>query len=129
MGMAELDAMIARVRRIPAAIKAIGPDVADAFRAELVANIEAGRGPNGEAWAPKKDGGMRLRGAAGALSVVARGTVIQAILSGPEVFHHRGTKHVPKSPILPEGGSITPTLAAAFRAVVARKFLEAVGRG
>ncbi len=88
---AQLQAAIQRLRELPdRLVEESAPEVADAFKAELTTNIAGSHGPDGEAWAPKKDGGKPLAHAAAALDVKAIGTLIVATLTGPEVLHNKG---------------------------------------
>lgn len=127
-GEAELDAWVAKLRRLPHMVEAAAPDLAVALKAELDKNISAGRAPDGSTWKPKKDGGRPLVNAASAVTTRADGTVVQAVLTGPEVFHHYGTKKDPQRQILPRG-AMPESLGQAFRAKLAAKFKETMGVG
>lgn len=125
-GFAQLDEMIRRIRAIPAMVQEAAPELADVLRAHLEQRIASGQAPDGSTWKPTKDGRRPLAGAAGALAVRAVGTTVLAVLSGHEVFHHFGTKHMPKRQILP-AGSLPADLGAAFKAGLVRRFRHRMG--
>jgi hypothetical protein len=127
-GGAQIDEMRRRLRELARMPETSGPDLGDAMQAELVRTASAGTTPTGVPWKPKKDGGRPLANAAAAISTVAHGTVIVATLSGPTVFHHYGDSKDPKRQVLPEGGGMPPTLAAAFRQSLIKSFRR-VARG
>jgi len=127
-GFAQLDEIIRRVRSIPGLVQEAAPEVANALRVHLEQRIAAGQAPDGSGWKPTKDGRKPLAGAARALSVRAVGTVILATLTGHEVFHHYGTKHVPKRQILP-ADSLPADLHTALKTGLVRRFRERVGGG
>lgn len=101
-GFAQLDAMIASLRSMKTLARDAAPELAKRVKAALDANIDAGKSPTGETWAPKKDGGRPLVNASKAVTVTALGTVILIRLSGVEVFHHYGAG-VPRRTIIPYG--------------------------
>jgi streptogramin lyase len=124
-GDAELDAMIARINRIPDLGKIAAPDVARAIEQDLQRTVAAGTTPDGQAWAAKKKGsGQPLANATKALHVAAIGTLIYVRLTGAEALHHLGrvTGKV-KRQIIPTG-AIPPAMGNAIRTVLARKFSE-----
>ncbi len=125
-GFAELDAMIARIRKLPELAKSAAPDVARAVEAELHRTIAAGTTPDGKPWAPKQDGGKPLGGAAEALTVVAVGSTVLVHLRGPEARHHLGwAKGGTARPIIPVK-DIPPAMVTAIKAVLAKHFSAAV---
>jgi len=128
-GAGDINKMIAELRAIPGAIKAAAPDLAEDMRRSLAATANAGTAPDGSAWKPKKDGGRALVNAGSKIVVTAIGTVLVAVISGPEAIHHYGTKKDPQRQILPSGGSLPDTLAQAFRAGVAKPFRKVMGAG
>lgn len=89
-GLDKLDEMIARINALPGLAQRAAPDVAFAVEAELERTIGAGTTPDGEPWAPTKEGARPLAGAAKALGVAAVGTTIVVRLTGPEARHHLG---------------------------------------
>jgi hypothetical protein len=127
-GEAELDAWVAKLRRLPEMVKAAAPELAVALKSELDKNIAAGRAPDGSTWKPKKDGGRPLVNAAAAVTTRADGSVVQAVLTGPEVFHHYGTKKDPERQILPRG-VMPDSLGLAFRAKMVEQFEKTMGGG
>jgi hypothetical protein len=124
-GDAELDAMIARIRKLPQLGRMAAPEVARAVEAEAERTIAAGTTPDGTPWAPKKSGeGQPLANAAKALGVVALGSTIFMKLNGPEARHHLGrVKGGTARQIIPTK-DIPPPMAAAIREVLTRKFVE-----
>lgn len=79
----------------------------------LRATASAGTSPDGQAWAPKKDGGGRpYAGAAKAISAKAIGDVVRVTLEGPEVFGHFGARGAPKRLMIPQGGGSMPAVVA-----------------
>lgn len=106
--------------------KAAGPGV----ERVLKATASAGTDPEGRSWAPKKDGGRPLVGAAAAISVSIAGPVIRGVLTGPTVFHHFGTGRVPQRRVLPDAGAgIPPEIAAAILKAASQRFDDAVHGG
>lgn len=125
----ELSELIRRVKRIPGLAVRAAPAVAEAVDASVRADLAAGRSPEGEAWAPRKqDGGRRLpNAAANAIVTRAIGTTIVQKTAGHYWAHNRGTSHVPRSGIIPQ--RITPKLADAIRGPVVEAFNRDVRRG
>lgn len=126
-GSIALDAQIAKLRRLATFVGGSAPVVALAVKREIGAQIAAGRGPDGKAWKPTKAGTPALRGAAGALTVKAIGSVVVATLTGVEARHHFGAvKGKVKREILPTGKipdpvtrAITRVLTGEFNAIMA----------
>ena len=126
-GFAQLDAMIARVRALPAIAERAAPAVADAVREELQRTIAAGESADGKPWAPKADGGKPLANAAAALGVVAVGKVVIIRLRGPEARHHLGwAKGGKQRPIIPID-QIPPAMARRITGVLAAEFKKTIG--
>lgn len=120
-GFRALEAMIERAKALGAVASDVAKQVAPALRAELVGNIAAGRGPDGEAWQKTQEGAVPLRNAAKALTVVAQGPVVVATLEGPEARHHSGTARGRiKRRILPSSRRIPKKTVEAIRAAFAR---------
>lgn len=88
--LATLDAMIERAKSLEIAPQEVAKAVAPALRAELEANIAAGRDPSGAPWKETKSGEKPLKNAAKALDVRVSGAVVIAEVSGPEALHHLG---------------------------------------
>lgn len=102
-GFDELDAMIARLRRLPGMAARVAKRAAPLVREALAKTTNAGTAPDGTPWpARKKDGGRALANAAAALTVEASGAVILATVDGPEAIHHKGSKRLPRRPQLPD---------------------------
>jgi len=129
-GDAALDQMIANLRGLPQAMRA---ELVPALERELVAGVRAAvgsqRSPDGQAWPATKDGRTPLRNAGAAIVSGHHGLTIALTLDTPEAYHHYGTAQVPQRRILPMGGSIPQTIAAAFRAGVIRVIGGRLKRG
>lgn len=131
---AQLDAMIAAIRRVGVLPATVAKRAVDPVLAELRASAAAGTSPDGQAWAPKKDGGRALENASQAVAVKASGTVITASLVGTstgdvkvQAIQHYGTKRIPARPILPmSGGGIPERIRAAILETAKKAFREAV---
>jgi hypothetical protein len=130
-GLAQLNAMIARVRGLPVeVVEQSAKDIAKLVRAELAASISAGKAPDGAAWAQRKaDGGKPLANAMNAIQIgVAEGPVVFAYLTGPEARHHRGwVRGGVKRPIIPT--DLPPNWAPKIQAILARNFQRAAAGG
>jgi len=155
-GRASLDAFIAGVERLGLmnrdVAKAAEKPVADVARKAAA----AGESPSGEPWAPKKDGGKALEGAAGAIESSVEGAKVVLTIGKPYVFHNHGaggsstTKeaerhrqrttarqastgtsskfHAPKRQILPAAGEGVPEpMKSAIADVAKDVFGKAVG--
>ena len=92
-GAGELEAMIGKIRRMPKALLSEAPALAELVRAEIVKAAAAGRAPGGDAWAPKKDGGMALRNVAGSITARAAGALIEGLSSMCKSYHS-GLSHI-----------------------------------
>lgn len=125
-GEAAMNAWIAKLRRLPELARDAAPDAAQAMHEANAATIAAGTTPSGAPWKPRVDGGQPLRGAAGAVTATARGSIAALELSGPEVFHHRGTAKDPRREIVPTKG-LPARFADAIRAVLVRRFRLTMG--
>jgi len=124
-GNAQLDAMIAKIRKAGRMVKDAAPTVAASVQAAMRAKLDAGQAPNGTPWAATKAGNSPLRGASAALTVVAVGSSILMRINGRYVFHHRGTAKVPKRQILPEG-EVPPAMSKAINSGLAKWWKENV---
>lgn len=122
--LAQLDAMIATISKLPEVTKRAANDVAIAIEAELQRTIAAGTTPDGEPWQRTKDGAQPLTGAAKALTVVAVGTTIYLRLVGPEARHHLGRGRGGISREVIPTKRIPATMASAMRAELAKHFAE-----
>lgn len=98
--------------------------VAKALDEEIRNNIEQGRGPDGEKWAPiaesatRPAGGRPLRNAGDALEVKAVGDVVIARVSGHHANHHKGkTRGAIARPIIPSKRLSAPAVKAIERAL------------
>lgn len=125
-GFDELDAMIAKIRRVPQIAKRAAPDVAEAMRKAILETVAAGTDADGKPWAPRKeDGGRPLENAASSVRVAAIGTRILARVTGPEARHHLGrARGGTMRGVIPT--RLTPRIADAVRKVLVRHFNETV---
>lgn len=122
MDHSELDRMIAKIRATPDLVSGVAREAAWEWERTLQEQIREGRGPDGEAWARRKeDQGQALQTAAKALVVVPVGTTLLARLKGHVARHHLGRARggVTRA-ILPSKG-IPKTAAEAIRKVFLRK--------
>lgn len=108
-GLASLDALIARVRKLgkmPEDVARVGaPLVLEAAKK----TARAGTTPEGKPWPLTKKGDRALVNAADHLSVKASGPTITLTLKGKaEVVHNYGDSKAPKRQILPDGGAGVP---------------------
>jgi hypothetical protein len=125
-GLAELDAMIARIHKLPELAKNAAPDVARAVELELRRTIGAGTTPDGKPWPAKQSGGKPLLNAAETLAVVAVGSTVVVRLRGPEARHHLGwAKGGIVRQVIPVK-DVPPAMAAAIKVVLAKHFNAAV---
>lgn len=127
-GLEQLDELIRRARSIPGALRAAMPQIAEAAKAQLVATASAGTTPDGKPWAPRKDGGRAMAGAAKAISVTLQGTVLLFKLVGPEVFWHFGVRGAPPRHVIPVG-SMPARIGNAIRLGFVEPFKKAVKGG
>lgn len=137
--MASAAAAVAQLNAAIAAIRATGdpeayaPVVADALRTELVAQLDAGKGPDGQKWKPIEEsatrvrGGQPLRGAAQALRVVAIGARVVASIGGQYYYHSIGkTRGNVARPILPTR-KLNDAAIRAVKAAAVKRFRELAG--
>ena len=128
IGFAALDAHIARVRSLGTLRKDAAPEIADDLRSELERQIAAGVDPDGKAWPRTQDGRKALATAASSLRVASLGSTVIARLSGPVARHNNArARGGLERRILPT--KITPAISKLVRAVLARRFREALTRG
>ena len=121
-GDAQLDAMIARLRALPQAMRSEAmPELERVLVREVRSAVSAQRSPDGAAWKATKDGRTPLRRAAEAITSARHGLTLALTLGTPEAYHHFGTAHVPQRRILPTGG-LPATIAEAFKAGLIRVF-------
>lgn len=89
----------------------------DTVRDSLTRTLSAGKGPEGEPWAPNRRRGDRAYpGAEGSLTVKASGAYLRATVTGPEAFGNFGRtgKQVAR-PMLPDAGAgMPPSIATAL---------------
>ena len=118
-GTAELQGMIATLKRIPGLAKQHAPEIADVVGDELRKTADAGTTPFGQPWQVKKDGGRPMENAADAVKCAAVGSTILAVVKGPEARHHKGTARggIPRQ-LLPVSNRIPKQIDAAVREVL-----------
>jgi hypothetical protein len=131
--MASAAAAVAKLNEAIAAIRAAGdpeayaPDVAEALREELAAQIAAGKGPDGQPWKPTEKGERPLQHAASALRVVAVGARVIASIGGRYYYHSIGkTRGNIARPILPTR-KLSDAATRAVKAAAAKRFRELMG--
>jgi hypothetical protein len=124
---AALGEHIARVEALGELASVAAPDVAEAVEAELLRQISAGTDAEGRAWRRREDGGRPLESAGKALTVVAAGKRVLALLRGHIARHHRGIARggIVRA-IFPAKG-LPPRLAAAVKGAVTKAFDRTMG--
>lgn len=124
-GESELDAMIARLRKLPNLAREVAPACERVVDAELRRTVVAGTDPYGKPWAPKKQGGGKpLENASAAVHVAAVGTQIFVRVTGINARHHLGRiKGKVAREIIPTK-DIPPLMAAGMRAEISKAFLR-----
>lgn len=136
-GLAQLEAMRAKLAALPGMIGRAAPAIAEALDAELQRNIAADVAPSGVAWKPTQDGRDPLTNAGRALIVkairTAAATVVLARLVGVEARHHIGSIRGSSKanwlarPILPNA-KIPKPVASAIHAVLQMEFAKTTVR-
>ncbi len=109
--MSDLDDIISTLKALGA--RDIGARIAKVaaplLHAALLETLEAGKTPEGIAWAEKKSGGRAYVHAAAHLGEAkANGDIVRVTLTGPEVFGHFGARGMPKRQMLPDAGGAMP---------------------
>jgi hypothetical protein len=123
-GLAAIDSILERLRKLPGIARRAAPNVARVVERELRSQIAAGSAPDGTPWQETQDGRQPLRNAGSALSVRAVGTVVLAKIEGVYARHHRGwVRGGVRRPILPSAKAPEP-IVRAVREVVADEFRE-----
>lgn len=112
-GESALQEMIDAFRGLESLPAATAREAAPLLEEALRTTAAAGVSPDGNPWAPKKDGGRAMPGAAKAIAAKAFGNVVRVTLTGPEVFHHfgKGSSEV-RRPVIPDAGGELPAVAA-----------------
>lgn len=127
-GDAALADFIARLRSLPRLAAEVANEAAPLVERAARANASRGLDPDGQPWAPTKDGKRPLEHAAEALTAKATGTVVELVLVGYHVIHHYGTKRLPARRIVPDAGAGIPKqLADAMREGARRVFVRLMG--
>ena len=127
-GFAELDAMIERCKALGASD--VGARVAKVAAPKVLAAIQktaaAGQTPLGKTWKPKVGGGRPLVHAAAHLTARSQGPLVAVTLRGKDVWHHKGSGHVPRRQIMPDGVSVPPAVRQALLEGAREVFRELV---
>lgn len=111
-----------RIKRLKLMPQRVAIRAAPLVEAAVRANAAAGLDPSGVPWKAKKDGGKPLKNVASKISSVANGKSVVTTLTGPDVFHHRGTKDHPRRRVLPANGEVPPFVAAALEEAARQEF-------
>ena len=125
--MSDFDDLLASIRRVGSLAQDTAKRAAPLVQEALRATAAAGQAPDGTPWQARKDGGAPLQHAGDAISVKAVGPVVRATLSGPTVFHHFGGGRNPRRPVLPDPGTVPPTVEKALDKAAEQAFLAATG--
>lgn len=112
-GLAALDAIIARAKRLGGMAEDVARRAAPRVDKVVKATVRAGQTPLGVTWKIKKDGELPLVRAADSIETTAQGTRILVKLTGPTVYHHLGLGGRPVRQVIPDGASVSPALEAA----------------
>ena len=108
---AELDAMIAAIRRLKDAPQQVAKEAAPLIEAAVRQRVASGIDADGKAWASKKDGSKALVGVKKDISVTATGGLIVVKLTGNAAWHQRSrgrTDSRPQRKILLDAGAKIP---------------------
>lgn len=115
-----------RIRSLKLLPQRVAVRAAPLVEQALRANAAAGLDPMGKPWKLKKDGGKPLKNVAAKISCVANGKSIVATLTGPDVFHHRGTKDHPRRQVLPRSGEVPDFVKKAIDEAVGIEFAASI---
>jgi hypothetical protein len=125
--MADLRAMIAKLRELDGMVERAAPEIAKAVERELGAQVAAGLGPDGKPLRPTKDGRQPLQNAARAIRVRAVGTVIVAKVEGHHALHHLGrARGGIRRPLIPTETTTEP-VAKAIEKTLTAEFRKTMG--
>jgi hypothetical protein len=111
-GDAELDRMIAKVRKIGEMPQDLALELSQVILADVKRTAAAGTTHEGKPWPSTKEGGQALVHSPDHLTARILGTVVQIVLTGVDVIHNRGTKRMPRRRILPDAGAGLPARVA-----------------
>jgi hypothetical protein len=124
---AEFSAYIARVRSLRDLAVETAKVAAPRVEAVVKATAAAGTSPSGVPWAPKKRGGGRaLPNASGAVSAVAKGSILQIVLSGVYTYHQKSKGH-PREIIPSNGGGIPSAIEKVLEETSRQVFARMTG--
>lgn len=122
-----LDDLIRRVRAVPGLALRAAPSAAEGVDAAVNSALASGQSPDGQQWAPTKDGRRPLQNAAGNATLTrAVGATIITAVRGHYFHHNKPTRGMPRRAVVPS--RLTPELEAPVRAALAAEFRKAVGR-
>lgn len=128
-GFAELDAIIARVRRLPDMIDNATQDMVQTIESEIQRTIDAGTTPYGVPWKPRDiDGGKALRNAFAAVTVKAAGGTIYIRITGIDARHNNGqVRQSVKRQVIPR--KVLPDAwVKRLTEVLTKRFAESTGK-
>lgn len=89
-GYASFEDFIAGVERLGEMNKLVAQEAEEGILAAARATAAAGQDPSGKAWAPRKEGGKALTGAAAAIESSTKGARVVLTIGPPYVFHNFG---------------------------------------
>ncbi len=125
--MADLDAMIAKFRKLGKVAEDAARESAPLVEAALRRTAAAGTAPDGKAWAPKKDGTRALPDAPGAIHAASHGSVVQVRITGGYVLQNR-LKGDARRQVIPDSGApLPPVVIEALTEGARRAFHKATG--
>lgn len=110
----QLDSMVATLRGMETFVQRATPAAGKAAEASLRADLAAGREPGGTMWKPTKAGTAPLKNAASYVEMRTVGASIVFSVRGRYVFHHTGTKKLPKRHVIPTAKT-PPAMNAAIK--------------
>lgn len=124
--MTTISDFIDRIKSLKLMPQRVAQRAAPLVEQALKKNAAAGLDPFGRAWKLKKDGGKALKNVAAKISATANKTSVVVTLTGPDVFHHRGTKKDPRRQVLPSSNEVPDVVAAALEEAARIEFTASV---
>jgi hypothetical protein len=126
-GLASVDAMSAKLKamgnpeRVASRVAEVAAPLVDAAIKRTAA---AGTTPDGNPWAPTKDGKRPLENVVSQITTSAAGPTITTTLTGPAAFHSKGLGHSPRRQVLPDTGNVPPAVEDALNQAAKQVFEE-----